>query len=66
MRKFCFGLIYIFAAASRVLAQDAPNLSRSERSLLQPEMEIEVPTGGFNKVDYATGDWWGYRKRLFE
>ena len=66
MKRFSVGTIGIFAVASRVLAQDAPNLSRSERSLLQPEMQIEVAAGGFNKADNATGDWGGYRQRLFD
>jgi hypothetical protein len=32
--------------------------------MLQPEMEAEVQPGGFNKADYLTGDWRGYRDRL--
>ena len=33
--------------------------------MLQPEMEVEVPPGAFNKADHMTSDWWGYRERLF-
>jgi porin len=66
MKRFRFGLICIFVFASRVLGQDAANPSGSEPSLLQPEMEIEVAAGGFNKADNATGDWWSYRERLFD
>jgi porin len=65
MRTFRFGTICILAVATRVLAQDAPNLSRSERSLLQPEMQIELAAGGFDKSDHAAGDWGGHRERLF-
>jgi porin len=56
----------IFTLAGKSFAQDAVNLSRSERSLLQPEMQVELAAGGFNKTDHATGDWGGYRERLFE
>jgi porin len=66
MKNLRFGTICVLAVASRVLGQDAPNLSRSERSLLQPEMQIEVAAGGFNKADNMTGDWGGYRQRLFD
>src|SRR2546430_10893564 len=34
----------------------------SERSMLQPEMQVEIASGGFNKVDHASGDWGGDRK----
>ena len=66
MKTFRLKPICIFAAASQVFGQEAPNLSRSERSLLQPEMQIEVGEGGFNKADHATGDLGGYRQHLFD
>ena len=56
-------LILAFAAGS--FAQDAVKLSKSERSMLQPEMQVELAAGGFNKADHATGDWGGYRESLF-
>src|ERR1700681_4518172 len=54
-----------FAFVRTASGQDAARLSRSERSMLQPEMEVELAAGGFHKGDYATGDWSGYRERLF-
>src|SRR5260370_6323988 len=65
MKTFRFGTICILSVASRVLAQDASNLSRSERSLLQPEMQIELAAGGFDKSDHAAGDLGGYREHVF-
>jgi porin len=68
---FCNGMrrcllpFLIVALAGESLGQDTVKLSKSERSMLQPEMEAELAAGGFNKADHATGDWWGYRDRLF-
>ncbi|PZR72338.1 MAG: carbohydrate porin [Chthoniobacterales bacterium] len=50
-------------AASTSFAQDAIPLSRTNRTILQPEMEVQVQPGGFNKADHLSGDWWGYRDR---
>jgi porin len=61
----CVTALFIVLLASDVFAQDAVNLSRSERSMLQPEMQVELAAGGFHKADHATGDWGGYRDRLF-
>jgi porin len=66
MKTFRFGSICFLAALGSLSGQDAANPSGSEPSLLQPEMEIEVAPGGFNKADHATGDWGGYRQRLFD
>jgi carbohydrate-selective porin OprB len=55
----------VLAFAGESFAQEAVKLSKSERSMLQPEMEIELAAGGFNKADHATGDWGGYRDRLY-
>jgi porin len=56
----------VVALAGESFAQDAVKLSKSERSLLQPEMEIAAPASGFSKADHATGDWRRYRERLFD
>jgi porin len=66
MKRSLFRCICILAVANRSFAHDAENLSRSERSLLQPEMQIEAAPGGFDKANNATGDWGGYRQRLFD
>jgi porin len=56
----------VVAIPSGSVAQDAVSSSDSEPSIFQPEMEVEVPSGGgFNKADYATGDWGGYRTQLW-
>ncbi len=39
-------------------------ISRTNRSLLQPEMQAQLQAGGMNKDDYLTGDWGGYRQDL--
>jgi porin len=59
------GPIVILAFASHSFAQDAVSSSEAEPSMLQPEMEVEVPPGAFNKADHMTSDWWGYRERWF-
>jgi porin len=59
-----FATFFVFI--SRLFGQEAVKLSRSERSMLQPEMQIELASGGFNRSDHASGDWGGYREHLFE
>jgi porin len=55
-----------FLLASVALAQDAVPLSRTNRSILQPEMEAQLPhPGGFKAADHMTGNWDGLRERLF-
>ncbi|MEY2491304.1 MAG: porin [Verrucomicrobiota bacterium] len=60
--------VLIIALATKSFSQDAVNPSQPEGSMLQPEMEVEeveVPPGAFSKADHLTGDWWGYRERLY-
>jgi porin len=57
--------VLISVLATKSFSQDAINPSQPEGSMLQPEMEVEVPPGAFNKADHLTRDWWGYRERLF-
>ena len=47
-------------------AQDTAPISRTNRSVLQPEMEAQVQQpSGFIPADYMTGDWGGLREWLF-
>jgi porin len=64
MKACCVALAIVFEMATTAPAQDAVSAARPEGSMLQPEMETEVPPGGFNKADHLTGDWGGYRERL--
>jgi porin len=63
-REYLFPFV-IIALAAESFAQDAVSPTQPEPSMLQPEMEVEVPPGAFNKADHMTGDWGGYRERLF-
>ena len=49
-----------------MVAQDAVPVSRTNRSILQARDEAAVAPGGFNKADHMTGDWGGFRDRLFQ
>jgi porin len=62
--RFHFVLISGLALAIQSFAQDAVTISKTKRSIFQPEMEVAVQPGGFRKADYMTGDWGGYRERL--
>jgi porin len=64
--KYFFLLAAVFVFIDASFGQDAVKLSKSERSMLQPEMQVELAAGGFHKADHATGDWGGYRDRLFD
>jgi len=60
-------LAFVLSSATAGLGQDAIPISRTHRSLLQPEMETQVqPPGSFNAADHLTGDWGGLRQRLFD
>jgi porin len=49
-----------------VFAQDTIPISRTNRSILQPEMEAQLTErGGFIAADHLTGDWGGAREQLF-
>src|SRR5947199_1050884 len=56
----------VLALTSAAFGQDTIPISRTNRSILQPEEEaqIEQPSG-FVAADHMTGDWGGLRKRLF-
>src|SRR6478672_13716892 len=59
-------LAVVVSLTGAALAQDTIPISRTDRSILQPEEEaqIEQPSG-FIAADHMTGDWGGLRERLF-
>lgn len=60
-------LIVTLVSVRSAFAQDAIPLSRTNRSVLQPEMEAQIQQpGGFIAADHLTGDWGGVRERLFD
>ena len=63
---FRCALAFVLASTIAAWAQDTIPISRTTRSILQPEMEAQIlkPTG-FTAADYMTGDWGGLRERLF-
>jgi porin len=65
MKQFLIPLIVGFGVTGHLTGQDAVSAPQTEPSMLQPEMEVEVSPGGFNQADHMTGDWSGYRERLF-
>ena len=66
MKGLFLVLICALGSAASALAQDALRLSRTNRSMLQAGDEAAVQPGGFNKADHLSGDWGGFRDRLFE
>src|SRR5213075_3564750 len=56
----------VLALTSAALAQDTIPITRTNRSILQPEMEaqIEEPSG-FVAADHMVGDRGGWRERFF-
>src|SRR5947208_6282770 len=64
-RKCANAIVLAFTSAA--VAQDTIPISRTNRSILQPEMEaqIEQPSG-FVVADHMMSDWGGLRKRLFD
>jgi Carbohydrate-selective porin, OprB family len=53
------------ALTAAALGQDTIPISRTNRSILQPEEEAQIQRPGFTAADYMTGDWGGLRERLF-
>src|SRR5213595_3218398 len=64
--EFSRGCVVVLALTSAAFGQDTIPISRTNRSILQPEEEaqIEQPSG-FIVADHMTGDWGGLRKRFF-
>ena len=65
MKELHFSLIFLLALAGEAIAQDAVPLSRTNRSIIPAQDQPAVEPGGFKKEDHITGDWGGYRERLF-
>ncbi len=59
-------LALVLSLTGAALAQDTSPISRTNRSILQPEMEaqIEEPSG-FVAADHMVGDRGGWRERVF-
>jgi porin len=66
MRKSWLGLICTLAPAATAFAQDALPLSRTDRSIVPVQNRPEIQSRRFKKEEHITGDWGGYRERLFE
>jgi porin len=59
-------LVFAFAFLAAAFGQDTIPISRTNRSILQPEMEAQLKEpSGFVAADHMTGDWGGLRERLF-
>ncbi len=54
MKTITAGLAFFFGVAISVFARDA--VSRSQRSMLQPEHEVAVKPAKFDESKYLTGD----------
>ena len=65
MKERLFILISSLALAVPAVAQDAVPLSRTNRSIIPTQDQPSVEPAGFRKEDHITGDWDGYRERLF-
>jgi porin len=66
MRCACLCLASAIGFGATSFAQDAVLLSRTDRSLLQARDEAALQQSAFTKTDYMTGDWFGFRDRLFD
>ncbi|MEY2493907.1 MAG: porin [Verrucomicrobiota bacterium] len=65
MNKFPLFVICAVASAGAAVAQDAVPLSRTNRSLIPVQDQPAVQSRGFTSADHISGDWGGYRERLF-
>src|SRR6266404_1056474 len=65
VNKFLPLLLCALGAARAIFGQEAVPLSRTNRSIIPTQDQPAVLEGGFNKEDHITGDWGGYRERLF-
>lgn len=62
MKIIAVGIAFFVAGAITASAQEA--VSRSQRSMLQPEHEVAAQPAKFDESKYLTGDWGGERTRL--
>ncbi len=59
-------IAFVLALTSAVFGQDTIPISRTNRSILQPEMESQIQRpSGFTAADHMLGDCGGWRERLF-
>jgi porin len=65
MKALHIVLIFSLVLAGNIVAQDAVPPSRTNRSIIPTQDQPAVEPGGFKKEDHITGDWDGYRQRLF-
>ncbi|MEY2561120.1 MAG: porin [Verrucomicrobiota bacterium] len=65
MNRFPLLVLCALASAAAAFAQDAVPLSRTNRSLIPVQDQAAVQSRGFASADHITGDWGGYRERLF-
>jgi len=63
----CLSVGLLPTTNNAIWAQDAVPISRTNRSILQPEHEAQVrPPSPFVAVDHMTGDWGGLRERVVD
>jgi porin len=62
MKEVALGIAFFFCIALAAFAQDA--VSRSQRSMLQPEQEAAAQLAGFDESKCLTDNWGRYRTRL--
>jgi hypothetical protein len=65
LKKFCLRLVCALALTNGASGQDAVPFSRTNRSIIPTQDQPAMEPGGFKKEDHITGDWDGYRERLF-
>src|ERR1700682_5421839 len=57
----------VLAFMTAAFGQDTITISRTNRSILQPEMEAQIQQqNGFTPADHMAGDWGGWRERFFD
>jgi len=65
MKRLLFPLLGALIPVAAIFAQDAVPISRTDRSILQSQEEAAVLPSGFKKEEHLSGDWGGFRDRLF-
>lgn len=65
MNRFPLLIICALASAAAAFAQDAVPISRTDRSMIPVQDQAALQPPGFSKADHLSGDWGGYRDRLF-
>lgn len=65
MNRFPLLIICALASAAAAFAQDAVPISRTDRSMIPVQDQAALQPPGFSEADHLSGDWGGYRERLF-